>query len=118
VICRACHQDKSPLPEDSRHEAGFCRSRRSVIRIRGVGDRELVIHDPRQQQPSGGSMFFVVTGNGRNGTVAVTCDSAASALEKAHQLDADGVTDLLITDADGLQHAPGEFDRLYVAQAP
>jgi hypothetical protein len=63
-------------------------------------------------------MFFVVTGNGRNGTVAVTCESAAAALDKAHQLDTDGVTDLLITDADGLQHMPAEFDRFYVAQAP
>lgn len=61
-------------------------------------------------------MFFVVSGLGRNGTVVITCDSAAAALEKAHQLDTDGVTDILITDADGLQHAPGEFDRRYVAQ--
>lgn len=61
-------------------------------------------------------MFFVVTGNGQNGTVVVTCDSAAAALEKAHQLDTEGVIDLLITDADGLQHAPADFDRLYVAQ--
>ena len=63
-------------------------------------------------------MFFVVTGNGQNGTVAVTCNSAAAALEKAHQLDRNGVVDLLITDADGLQHAPADFDRLYVAQVP
>jgi hypothetical protein len=61
-------------------------------------------------------MFFVVTGNGQNGVVAITCDSPAAALEKAHQLDTDGVTDILITDADGLQHAPLDFDRLYVAQ--
>ena len=58
-------------------------------------------------------MFFVVTGNGRNCTVAVTCDSAVAALAKARQLDTQG-----ITDADGLQHVPAEFDRLYVAQAP
>jgi hypothetical protein len=70
------------------------------------------------KQSSGGSMFFVVTGNGQNGVVAVTCDSAATALKKAHQLDTDGVTDILITDADGLQHVPAEFDRLYVAELP
>jgi hypothetical protein len=63
-------------------------------------------------------MFFVVTGNGQNGTVAVTCNSASAALEKAHQLDTDGVIDLVITDADGLQHAPADFDRFYVAQVP
>jgi hypothetical protein len=63
-------------------------------------------------------MFFVVTGNGQNGVVAITCASAAAALETAHQLDNDGVTDILITDADGLQHVPAEFDRLYIAQLP
>jgi hypothetical protein len=63
-------------------------------------------------------MFFVVTGNGQNGTVAVTCNAAAAALEKAHQLDTDGVIDLIITDADGLQHVPADFDRLDVAQVP
>lgn len=63
-------------------------------------------------------MVFVVTGNEQNGTVAVTCNSAAAALEKAHQLDRNSVIDLLITDADGLQHAPADFDRLYVAQLP
>jgi hypothetical protein len=63
-------------------------------------------------------MFFVVTGNGRNGTVAVTCDSAVAALAKARQLDMDGVTNIIVTDADGLQHAPTEFDRLYVVQVP
>jgi hypothetical protein len=63
-------------------------------------------------------MFFVVTGNLQTGTVAVTSNSAAAALEKVHQLDTNGVIDLLITDADGLQHAPADFDRLYVAQVP
>jgi hypothetical protein len=61
-------------------------------------------------------MFFVVTGNGQNGVVAITCDSPVAALEKAHQLATDGVFDILITDADGLQHAPADFDRLDVAE--
>ena len=63
-------------------------------------------------------MFFVVSGSGQNEAVAVTCDSAAAASEKARQLGMDGVTDIIVTDADGLQHVPAEFDRLYVAQAP
>jgi hypothetical protein len=63
-------------------------------------------------------MFFVVSGNGQSGVVAVTCDSAAAASEKARQLDIDGVTSIIVTNADGLQHAPTEFDRLYVVQAP
>ncbi|MBM1172207.1 hypothetical protein [Microvirga arabica] len=60
-------------------------------------------------------MFFVVTGNTGNGAVAITCDSAAAAVEKARSLIAEGVRDVLITDADGLQHAPADFDRLFVA---
>jgi uncharacterized Rossmann fold enzyme len=63
-------------------------------------------------------MFFVVSGSGQHGVVAITCNSAAAASEKARQLDMDGVTDIIVTDADGLQHAPAEFERLYVAQAP
>jgi hypothetical protein len=41
-----------------------------------------------------------------------------AASEKARQLDMDGVTNIIVTNADGLQHAPTEFDRLYVVQAP
>jgi 3-oxoacyl-(acyl-carrier-protein) synthase len=60
-------------------------------------------------------MVFVVTGNAENGAVATTCESAATALEKARSLIADGARDVLITDADGLQHALADFDRLFVA---
>jgi hypothetical protein len=63
----------------------------------------------------GGGMFFVVTGNGEQGAVAVTCETAAAAVEKARALGAEGLRDILITDADGLQHAPADFDRLFVA---
>ncbi len=66
-------------------------------------------------QLKGGSMFFVVTGNAEIGAVAITCGSAAAAMEKARSLIAEGARDVLITDADGLQHAPADFDRLFVA---
>ncbi|MXQ11168.1 hypothetical protein [Microvirga makkahensis] len=59
-------------------------------------------------------MFFVVTGNGEQGAVAVTCETAAAAAEKARALTLEGMKDVLITDADGLQHAPPDFDRLFV----
>jgi hypothetical protein len=49
-------------------------------------------------------MFFVVTGQGLNGPLAVTCETAAAAVEKARAFIADGVLDVLITDADGRQH--------------
>jgi NADPH-dependent curcumin reductase CurA len=57
-------------------------------------------------------MFFIVTGQGLNGPVAITCDTAAAAVERAHALIADGVLDVVITDADGLQHPPDDFHRL------
>jgi hypothetical protein len=60
-------------------------------------------------------MFFVVTGKGRTGALAVTCDSAAAALETAHAFLAEGASDVVITDSDGLQHAPSLFERLVVA---
>jgi protein-L-isoaspartate O-methyltransferase len=66
-------------------------------------------------QLKGGGMFFVMTGNGEQGAVAVTCETAAAVSEKARALTAEGVRDVLITDADGLQHAPADFDRLFVA---
>jgi len=39
-------------------------------------------------------------------------------VEKARALTAEGLRDVLITDADGLQHAPVDFDRLFVAAVP
>jgi len=60
-------------------------------------------------------MFFVVTGTGEQGAVAVTCETAAAAAEKARALIVEGMRDVLITDADGLQHAPSDFERLFVA---
>jgi protein-L-isoaspartate O-methyltransferase len=63
-------------------------------------------------------MFFVVTGIGEQGAMAVTCETAAAAVEKARALGIEGARDVLIADADGVQHAPADFDRLFVAAAP
>ena len=52
---------------------------------------------------TGGSMFFIVTGQGLNGPVAITCATTAAAVEKAHDLLADGVLDVIITNADDFQ---------------
>ena len=48
-------------------------------------------------------MFFIVTGQGLNGPVAITCATTAAAVEKAHDLLADGVLDVIITNADDFQ---------------
>jgi hypothetical protein len=119
VICRIVSRGLSaPARRQPARDWPLAPSRRGVICIRDAVERVPFIHNLKQRQPSGDSMFFVVTGNGQNGTVAVTCHGTAAALEKAHWLDRNGVIDLLITDADGLQHTPADFDRLYVAQVP
>ena len=58
-------------------------------------------------------MFFIVTGDGENGPVSVTCHSGAAALERARALSDRGVRAVLI-DADGKDYAPADFKRLFV----
>ena len=58
-------------------------------------------------------MIFIVTGDGENGPVCVTCHSAAAALERARALSDRGVRDVLI-DAHGRDYAPADFMRLFV----
>lgn len=69
-------------------------------------------------QSRGESMFFVVTGKGLNGLVAVTCETAAAAVEKARALISAGVLDVLIADADGRQHLPDDFHCLLLGIQP
>jgi hypothetical protein len=63
-------------------------------------------------------MFFVVTGQGLNGLVAVTCETAVAAVEKARALIAAGVLDVLIADAEGRQHPTDDFHRLLLGIQP
>jgi hypothetical protein len=58
-------------------------------------------------------MIFVVTGQGENGPVSFTCDTAAGSLDRARWYADRGVKDLLI-DAGGHEYAPADFDRLFV----
>ena len=58
-------------------------------------------------------VIFIVTGDGENGPVSVTCHSAAAALERARALSDQGVRAVLI-DADGQEYAPADFKRLFV----
>jgi hypothetical protein len=62
-------------------------------------------------------MVFIVTGDGENGPVSITCHSAASALEQARRLSDRGVRNILI-DAQGQEYAPADFDRLFVDPGP
>ena len=62
-------------------------------------------------------MVFIVTGDGENGPVSLTCNSARAALERARGLAGEGVRDLLI-DADGQEYAPADFNRLFIEPGP
>ena len=58
-------------------------------------------------------MIFIVTGEGENGPVSTTCESALAALQQARRLADKGVRNVLI-DADGQEFAPVDFQRLLV----
>ena len=58
-------------------------------------------------------MIFIVTGEGENGPVSVTCETPVAALAQARRLSHEGIRDMLI-DADGQEFAPGDFNRLFV----
>lgn len=60
-------------------------------------------------------MFFVVTGDGPDGPVSSTCESAAAAHERAVTMSQNGLRDVLIADAEGRQYAPADFLRKFVA---
>ena len=59
-------------------------------------------------------MIFVVIGTGEAGPVSRTCETAAAALEQARRLNEQGIRDVL-SDADGQDYAPADFDRLFIA---
>jgi hypothetical protein len=62
-------------------------------------------------------MVFIVTGEGENGPVSTTCETALAALQQARRLADEGVRNVLI-DADGQEFAPADFNRLFVEPGP
>ncbi|MBL0404229.1 hypothetical protein JKG68_09645 [Microvirga aerilata] len=62
-------------------------------------------------------MIFVVTGEGENGPVSTTCETAVSALQSARRLADEGIRDVLI-DAGGQEFAVADFKRLFVEPGP
>ena len=57
-------------------------------------------------------MVFIVTGEGENGPVSTTCETALAALQQARRLADRGVRSVLI-DADGQEFAPADLRRLF-----
>ncbi len=62
-------------------------------------------------------MIFIVTGDGENGPVSATCETAVAALQQARRLADEGTRNVLI-DADGQEFAPADFKRLFVEPGP
>jgi hypothetical protein len=62
-------------------------------------------------------MIFIVTGEGENGPVSTTCETAVAALQSARRLADEGARNVLI-DADGQEFAPADFDHLFVRPGP
>lgn len=62
-------------------------------------------------------MIFVVIGEGENGPVSTTCQTALAAVNQARKLADEGVRNVLI-DADGKEYAPADFRRLFVEPGP
>ncbi len=58
-------------------------------------------------------MIFVVTGEGENGPVSTTFETAVAVLQQARRLADEGVRNVLI-DANGQEYAPADFKRLFV----
>jgi hypothetical protein len=62
-------------------------------------------------------LIFIVTGEGENGPVSATCETAVAALQSARRLADEGARNVLI-DADGQEYAPADFKRLFVEPGP
>ena len=58
-------------------------------------------------------MIFIVMGEGENGPVSTTSDTAVAALQQARRLADEGARNVLI-DASGQEYAPADFERLFV----
>jgi hypothetical protein len=54
-------------------------------------------------------MRFIVTATGESGDVVRTCDTPEAAFEQALALLLDRTTIVTITDGDGVEYAPDEF---------
>jgi hypothetical protein len=58
-------------------------------------------------------MIFIVMGQGANGPVSTTSETAVAALQQARRLADEGARNVLI-DASGQEYAPADFKRLFV----
>ncbi len=62
-------------------------------------------------------MIFVVIGEGENGPVSTTCQTALAAVNQARKWADEGARNVLI-DADVQEFAPADFKRLFIEPGP
>jgi hypothetical protein len=65
---------------------------------------------------TGDGMTYIITATNLVGAISLRRDAPVAALKKAHELIEQGMMNVRITDAEGRQYEPAEFDQLHVAE--
>jgi len=61
-------------------------------------------------------MTYIITATNLVGAISLRRDDPVAALKKAHELIEQGMMNVRITDAQGRQYEPAEFDQLHVTE--
>jgi hypothetical protein len=68
------------------------------------------------QGATGDGMAYIITATNLIGAISLRRDAPVAALKKALELIEQGMMDVRITDAQGRQYEPAEFDQLNIAE--
>jgi hypothetical protein len=61
-------------------------------------------------------MTYIITATNLVGAISLRRDAPVAALKKANELIEQGMMNVRITDAQGRQYEPAEFDQVYVIE--
>jgi hypothetical protein len=61
-------------------------------------------------------MTYIITATNLVGAISLRRDTAVAALKKAHELIEQGMLNVRITDEQGRQFEPAEFDQVHVTE--
>jgi hypothetical protein len=61
-------------------------------------------------------MTYIITATNLVGAISLRRDAPVAALKKAHELIEQGMMNVRITDEQGRQYEPAEFDQVHVAE--
>jgi hypothetical protein len=65
---------------------------------------------------TGDGMTYIITATNLVGAISLRRDAPVAALKKANELIEQGMMNVRITDAQGRQYEPAEFDQVYVTE--